>query len=129
VLGNEFLRKANPIIYCNKITQGAKSKQPELNTKMSNNTPHMIPREGKKFEEIFENPGEIEFLPPRRPIDCDIKIEDGIKLPFTNIYNLYYDEQIAQKQYIDKSLISGIITPAVSPIGSPIFFVKKKKGE
>jgi hypothetical protein len=33
------------------------------------------------------------------------------------------------KKYIDESLKSGIITPSVSPAGSPIFFAKKKNGE
>jgi hypothetical protein len=87
VLGNEFLREANPAINWSKITHTAKNKPPRGYTEISNNTTHTIPGEGKKFKEILCNPGEIGFLPPRRPINCEIKIEDGKKLLFTNIYN------------------------------------------
>ena len=67
-------------------------------------------------------------LPPRRPYDHKIDLEDGTTPPFGPIYSLSEVEQLALKQFIDENLASGLIRSSQSSAGAPILFIKKKDG-
>ena len=67
-------------------------------------------------------------LPPRRPYDHQINLEDGTSPPFSPIYSLSAVEQLALKQFIEENLSSGLIRPSQSSAGAPILFIKKKDG-
>ena len=80
-----------------------------------------------EFKDVFSKI-KASTLPPRRPYDHQIELEDGTQPPFGPIYSLSEVEQIALKQFIDENLASGLIRPSQSSAGAPILFIKKKDG-
>ncbi|KAF8752755.1 hypothetical protein RHS01_07336 [Rhizoctonia solani] len=80
------------------------------------------------FASVFD-PVEVDTLPPRRPYDIKIDLEDGKTPPFGPIYSLTRDERAALADYIDKNLAKGFIRRSTSSAASPILFVKRKSGE
>ncbi|EUC53577.1 Transposon Tf2-1 polyprotein, putative [Rhizoctonia solani AG-3 Rhs1AP] len=80
------------------------------------------------FASVFD-PVEVDALPPRRPYDMKIELEDGKTPPFGPIYSLTQDERAALSDYIEKNLAKGFIRRSTSSAASPILFVKRKSGE
>lgn len=67
-------------------------------------------------------------LPPHRPYDHTIELEDGKQPPFGPIYPLAAQELKSLREWLDANLRKGFIRPSKSPAGAPILFVKKKDG-
>jgi hypothetical protein len=67
-------------------------------------------------------------MPPRRPCDHKIILEDGVPPPIGRIYSLSVAEQQALREFLDEHLAKGWIRPSDSPTGAPILFIKKKDG-
>jgi hypothetical protein len=65
-------------------------------------------------------------LPPTRPFDHAIELEDGAAPGYGPIYSLSEPERAALKEFIDDHLATSTIRPSHSPIGAPVLFVKKK---
>ncbi|CUA70761.1 Transposon Tf2-11 polyprotein [Rhizoctonia solani] len=88
---------------------------------------HPIPKEYLEFAKVF---GEEEFnkLPPHRPYDIDIELKEDAKLGHAPLYSMTPAESKELKEWLDKELAQGKITPSKSPIASPVMFVKKKDG-
>ncbi|CUA70421.1 Transposon Tf2-7 polyprotein [Rhizoctonia solani] len=88
---------------------------------------HPIPKEYLEFAKVF---GEEEFnkLPPHRPYDIDIKLKEDAKLGHAPLYSMTPAKSRELKEWLDKELAQGKITPSKSPIASPVMFVKKKDG-
>lgn len=79
----------------------------------------------KEYQEVFQNdlpPG----LPPERPVDHEIEIEEGSKPPHRPLYQLSPMELKAAKKYVEDLMQNGKIRPSKSPYGAPLFFVKEK---
>jgi hypothetical protein len=72
--------------------------------------------------------GKVENLPPHRPYDLKIDLEEGGAPPPGHMYSLSLSELEALQIFIDKNVRSGFIRPSNSPHGAPILFVKKKDG-
>ena len=87
-----------------------------------------IPLKYHPWSSVF-SPTEVEDLPPHRPYDAAIDLEEGKTPPFGPIYSLSQDERVALFDYIEKNLKKGFIRRSTSPAASPILFVKKKTGE
>jgi transposase InsO family protein len=68
-------------------------------------------------------------LPPHRPYDLSIDLEEGKTPPFGPIYSLSEPELKALRTWLDENLSKGFIRASSSPAGAPILFVKKKTGE
>ena len=68
-------------------------------------------------------------LPPHRPYDLTIELEEGKSPPFGPLYSLSETELQALSAWIKDNLSKGFIRASQSPAGSPILFVKKKSGE
>ena len=60
-------------------------------------------------------------LPEHRPYDCPIDLKPGKEPPWGPIYNLSPVE-------LETLRANGLIRHSRSPVGAPIFFVKKKNG-
>ncbi|QRV97850.1 Retrotransposable element Tf2 protein [Ceratobasidium sp. AG-Ba] len=93
----------------------------------SSELPFKIPPEYEQFRDVF---GEQFFtaLPPHRPYDCAIPLEEGKEVPWGPIYPMTPAETAVLKEHIDSELKSGKIRPSNSPAGSPVMFVKKPDG-
>jgi RNase H-like domain found in reverse transcriptase/Reverse transcriptase (RNA-dependent DNA polymerase)/Integrase zinc binding domain len=71
----------------------------------------------------------VDNLPPHRPYDCAIDIEEGKSPPFGPLYRLAQDEQKALGDYLDDNLNKGFIRRSTSSAASPVLFVRKKTGD
>ncbi|QRW21043.1 Transposon Tf2-1 polyprotein [Rhizoctonia solani] len=80
------------------------------------------------FASVFD-PVKVDTLPPRRPYNMKIDLEDGKTPPFGPIYLLTQDKRAALADYIDKNLAKGFICRSTSSAASPILFVKRKSGK
>lgn len=67
-------------------------------------------------------------LPPHRPYDLSVDLEDGKSPPFGPLYSLSELELKALSDWLKENLSKGFIRASTSPAGAPILFVKKKNG-
>ena len=67
-------------------------------------------------------------LPPHRPYDLSIDLEEGKTPPYGPLYSLSATELQALSAWLDENLSKGFIRASQSPAGAPILFVKKKDG-
>jgi hypothetical protein len=67
-------------------------------------------------------------LPPHRPYDLSIQLEEGKSPPFGPLYSLSEPELKALSEWLKENLSKGFIRASQSPAGAPILFVKKKDG-
>ena len=67
-------------------------------------------------------------LPPHRPYDLSIDLEEGKTPPFGPLYSLSKTELDALSAWLEENLSKGFIRASQSPAGAPILFVKKKDG-
>ncbi|CUA71100.1 Transposon Tf2-7 polyprotein [Rhizoctonia solani] len=86
---------------------------------------HPIPKEYRKFAKVF---GEEEFnkLPPHRPYDIDIELKEDAKLGHAPLYSMTPAKSKELKEWLDKELAQGKITPSKFPIASPLNEATKK---
>ena len=81
-----------------------------------------------ELESVFKTelpPG----LPPKRPVDHEIQVEEDSKPAYRPLLQLSLVELEAAKEYMEKWLKSGKIRPSKSPYGASLFFVKQEKGK
>ena len=87
-----------------------------------------IPSEYHDYADVFSK-SKANTLPPHRPYDLKINLEEGTSPPLGLIYSLSPAELAVLRKFIDEHLKSGFICPTNSPYGAPILFVKKKNGQ
>ena len=86
-----------------------------------------IPEDYHDFADVFSK-SKADTLPPHRPYDLKIDLEEGGSPPIGPMYSLSQSELQALREFIDENLRSGFIRQTNSPHGAPILFVKKKDG-
>jgi hypothetical protein len=87
-----------------------------------------IPMPYQEYKEVFKPTSDI-GLPPSRMMDMKIELLPDANLPSVDhIYRLTQPEEKELRSWIDDQLKRKLIVPSKSPIGAPIFFVKKKDG-
>src|SRR6202035_2154879 len=74
----------------------------------------MVPPEYHDFLDVFSEDVTRE-LPPHRPYDHAIELEDGAKPPVGRVYNMSETELKALKDYLDDMLGKGFIRASNSP--------------
>ncbi len=84
-----------------------------------------IPKAYHQYLDVFSKQKAV-ALPPRRPYDHSIVIEDGTTPPFGPIYLLSEVEQLALRNFLDENLANEFIRPSQSLAGTPVLFIKKK---
>ncbi|KAH0602477.1 uncharacterized protein H6S33_008816 [Morchella sextelata] len=67
-------------------------------------------------------------MPPGRPNDHKIPLQEGKDPPFGPLYGMSCEELIMLKQYIQDNLKKGFIQASSSPTGAPVLFVTKADG-
>jgi hypothetical protein len=87
----------------------------------------VVPESHHDFGDIFLKES-FDTLPERRKWDHAMERKD--KLPTTrNVYPMSLEEQKELDAFLEEVLSTGRIRPWKSPIGTPVFFVKKKDGK
>ena len=73
-------------------------------------TPNLsnVPSEYHEFANVFSKT-KAEILPPHRPYDLKINLEEGVQPPVGPIYSLSASEQEALKEFIEENLNTGFI--------------------
>jgi len=67
-------------------------------------------------------------LPPHRPYDYKIPLQEGFTPPFGPLYSMSRTELQTLKEWLEENLSKGFIRASSSPAASPILFVKKTDG-
>src|SRR5258708_7940624 len=86
-----------------------------------------IPECYKDFADIFSKEA-FAHLPPHKAWDHTIELHPDAKLPRGRTFPLSPAEQKELDAFLRENLANGRIRLSKSPIGAPVFFVKKKEG-
>jgi len=86
-----------------------------------------VPEEYHEFADVF-NKKKADTLPPHRPYDLKINLEEGSSPPVGHMYSVSQSELQTLREFIDEHLRIGFIRHSSSPHGAPILFVRKKDG-
>jgi len=84
-----------------------------------------VPSEYHEFANIFSKT-KAETLPPHRPYDLKINLEESAQPLVGPIYSLSAFEQEALKEFIEENLNMGFILLTSSLHSTPVLFIKKK---
>ena len=87
-----------------------------------------VPTSLHDFEDVF-NKESFDSLPQRRKWDHAIELERDPEPGFRKVYPMTLEEQAEMDAFLEEALSTGRIRPSKSPIGAPVFFVKKKDGK
>jgi len=80
-----------------------------------------------EFHEVFSGI-KADILPPHRPYNLQISLEEGAKPFHGPIYSLLPPELTALQEFLEEHTWNGFIHPTKSLWGSPVLFIKKKDG-
>src|SRR5258707_15036606 len=86
-----------------------------------------VPEHYKDFADIFSEEA-FTHLPPHKAWDHAIELHPNAKLPRGRTFPLSPAEQKELDEFLQENLVNGRICPLKSPIGAPVFFIKKKEG-
>ena len=79
------------------------------------------------FCDVFSKE-EFNTLLPHKPWDHAIKLTSGADIPHLHTFALSPAEQKELDQFLHENLANRQICPSKSPLGVPVFSVKKKDG-
>jgi hypothetical protein len=68
-------------------------------------------------------------LPERRKWDYAIELEGEPSPRFCKVYPMTLMEQMEMDTFLEEVLATGCIRQSRSPLGAPVFFIKKKDGK
>src|SRR5258708_819338 len=87
----------------------------------------MVPAQYHNFRDVFSKEA-FDELPPQKAWDHAIDLSPGTELPCSQMFPLSPTEQKELDDFLQENLVNGHICPSKSPMGAPVFFVKKKDG-
>src|SRR5258707_2549015 len=87
----------------------------------------MVPAQYHDFRDIFSKEA-FDELPPWKAWDHMIDLTPRAELPHFQTFPLSHTEQRELDDFLCKNLMNGRIHPSKSPMGAPVFFIKKKDG-
>src|SRR5258706_6100275 len=87
----------------------------------------MVPAQYHNFRDVFSKEA-FDELPPQKAWDHTIDLTPGTELPCSWTFPLSPAEQKELDNFLWENLVNGCICPSKSPMGAPVFFVKKKEG-
>ncbi len=79
------------------------------------------------FRDVFSKEA-FDELPPWKAWDHTIDLTPGTELPCSWTFPLSPAEQKELDDFLWENLANGHICPSKSPMGAPVFFIKKKDG-
>jgi len=86
-----------------------------------------VPLDYHEFADVFDK-GKASQLPPHRPYDLKIDLEEGSAPPLGTIYPLSPVELEALRKFLDENIATGLLRSSSSPHRAPVLFFKKKDG-
>ncbi len=86
-----------------------------------------LPKTYHTFADVFDRKT-AENLPPHRPYDHKIVLEDKLTMGHGPLYNMSGHQLQLVKEYLEANLDKGFIQASAAPYSSPILFVKKPNG-
>src|SRR6266436_4189337 len=87
----------------------------------------MVPAQYHDFRDVFSKEA-FDELPPQKAWDHAIDLSPGTELPCSWMFPLSPAEQKELDNFLWENLVNGCICPSKSPMGAPVFFIKKKDG-
>src|SRR5258705_4545366 len=87
----------------------------------------MVPAQYHDFRDVFSKEA-FDKLPPWKAWDHTIDLSPGTELPHSQMFPLSPAEQKEPDDSPQENLVNGHIHPSKSPMGAPVFLVKKKDG-
>src|SRR6266436_1486900 len=87
----------------------------------------MVPAQYHDSRDVFSKEA-FDELPPQKAWDHAIDLSPGTELPHSWMFPLSPSEQKELDDFLRENLVNGHIHPSKSPMGAPVFFVKKKDG-
>src|SRR5260221_9795323 len=87
----------------------------------------MVPAQYHDFRDVFSKEA-FDELPPWKAWDHAIDLSPGTELPHSWTFPLSPTEQKELDNFLRENLANGSIHPSKSPMGAPVFFIKKKDG-
>src|SRR5260221_9921865 len=87
----------------------------------------MVPAQYHNFRDVFSKEA-FDKLPPQKAWDHAINLTPGTELPCSQTFPLSPAEQKELDDFLWENLANGCIHPSKSPMGAPVFFIKKKDG-
>src|SRR5260370_33639116 len=79
------------------------------------------------FRDVFSKEA-FDERPPWKACDHAIDLTPGTELPHSQTFPLSPAEQKELDDFLWENLANGHIHPSKSPMGAPVFFIKKKDG-
>jgi hypothetical protein len=97
-----------------------------------NSTPkgfhEMIPAALHPYEDVFSETA-FDTLPQCQKWDHAIELEHKPSPGFRKVYPMTLTEQTEKDAFLEEALATGRIRQSKSPLGAPVFFIKKKDGK
>src|SRR5258706_13671969 len=87
----------------------------------------MVPAQYHDFRDVFSKEA-FDKLPPQKAWDHATDLSPGTELPCSWTFPLSPAEQRGLDDFLQENLVNGHIHPSKSPMGAPVFFIKKKDG-
>src|SRR5258707_5528025 len=87
----------------------------------------MVPAQYCDFRDVFSKEA-FDELTPWKAWDHTIDLSPGTELPCSQMFPLSPAEQKELDDFLWENLANGHIHPSKSPMGAPVFFIKKKDG-
>ena len=87
-----------------------------------------VPDHLHDFADVFDK-ASFDSLPEQRKWDHAIELECDPEPGFRKVYPMSLVEQAEMDTFLEEALATGRIRPSKSPIGAPVFFIKKKDGK
>jgi hypothetical protein len=88
----------------------------------------IVPTSLHTYADIFSEMA-FDSLPERRKWDHAIELEREPSPGFCKVYPMTLTEQTEMDAFPEEALATGHIRQSKSPLGAPVFFIKKKDGE
>jgi hypothetical protein len=87
-----------------------------------------MPESLHDFKDVFSKES-FDSLPDRHKWDHTIELKHDPEPGFHKVYPMTLEEQGELDMFLEEALSTSRICPSRSPIGAPVFFVKKKDGK
>jgi hypothetical protein len=88
----------------------------------------IVPTSLHTYANIFSETA-FDSLPERRKWDHAIELEREPSPRFRKVYPMTLTEQTEMDAFLEEALATGCIRQSKSPLGAPVFFIKKKDGK
>jgi hypothetical protein len=88
----------------------------------------IVPTTLHEYADVFSETA-FDSLPERRKWDHAIELEREPSPGFQKVYPMTLTEQTKMDAFLEEALATGRIRQSKSPLGAPVFFIKKKDGK